>query len=147
MSDNLRVNLGKSTVQNKQKSDFPWGNGVWEAAMAAYATGWLKPEPRMPVIIGAGSPVPTAEKLQELAGLPSVPEVTETTKTYPYGDKFDESLESQKVQICDISLSQFGKLEEHAECEDMSTCVWFHNTKRFAVVVLSLKPGKGAGAA
>ncbi|KAK1769229.1 hypothetical protein QBC33DRAFT_532687 [Phialemonium atrogriseum] len=138
MSDNLRVKLGKSTVENKQKSDFPW-HGVWAEAMAAYNSGWTKPEGRMPILIDASTPIPTPEKLQELADLPSVPEVMETTKTNPYSDEYDENLESQKVRICDISLSQFYKLRERVECDRYDICVWFENGKRFAAVALSLK--------
>lgn len=142
MSDNLRVKLGKSTVENKQKSDFPW-HGVWAEAMAAYNTGWTKPEGRMPIIIGPGTPIPTPEKLQELADLPSVPKVTETTKTYPYSDKFVEELESQKVLICDISLSEFYEFRERVEYDRANICVWFENGKRYAVEVLSVKGEEG----
>lgn len=143
MSDDLRVQLGKSTVENKQKSDFPWPPEVWEAAMHAFKNGWRKPEPRFPVILSPDSPVSTPEKLQELAGLTSVPEIQHTTKTYPYGDEYVESYESQKVQICDLSWEELMKMEESAVCEATSTVVWFQDTKRAARVVVSLKKENG----
>lgn len=107
--------------------------------MHAFKDGWRKPEPRFPVILSPNGPVSTPEKLQELAGFGAVPEVKHTTKTYPYGDQYVESYESQKVQICDLSWKDLMKIEESAVCESISTVVWFEGKKRADWIVVSLK--------
>lgn len=138
MPDGLRVQLGKSSVEKQQKSDSPWPPEVWQAALQAFNSGWQMPEPRYPVILTPDGPVSTPERLQELVGLASVPEIKRTHKMHPYKNKYDESYESQGVDICDIGWDELLKLEERTECEN-STRVWFQEQKRAAYVVLSLK--------
>jgi len=120
-----------------------WPQEVWTAAVAAYKSGWRMPEKRFPIIISADNPVSTPEKLRELADLPSVPEISNTTKTSPFSDGVDEGTEPEKVQICDVNWSQLVKIEERTEWDEI--CVWFQNTKRMALVVLSLKVKEQAG--
>ena len=120
----------------------PWSQETWMAAINAYRSGWRPPEVRFPIVIRPGSYVSSPQVLQQLADLPSVPEVTTTTIT-GWGSQTEginkDGSPPEEVQICDVSFDQLKLIEERVEYERI--LVWFQHTRRFAVLVSSLKEG------
>ncbi|KFY78161.1 hypothetical protein V499_02597 [Pseudogymnoascus sp. VKM F-103] len=94
----------------------PWSAGAWQAAHEAYSSGTDKPPPRFPIIISQDSVISSAEKLQQLAGLPTLPQI-ETTRTAPrrWEDLDAPPADDREVYICDVDLGQQIKIEDTTE--------------------------------
>ncbi|KAI0104178.1 hypothetical protein GGR51DRAFT_234576 [Nemania sp. FL0031] len=135
MSDNLRVQLGKSKIENQSTWHGPWPPEVWEAARRAYSSGWRQPQPRFPVIIKAGTVLSTAEDLKNLTDMTTVPEVI-TTTTAPF--RYDKSHVPETVHICDVDRRARNYIRQHTTCDAL--LVWFHGKTRYALEVHSLEP-------
>ncbi|KAK9794510.1 hypothetical protein SCARD494_05580 [Seiridium cardinale] len=135
MSDHLRVQLARTQIEQLRREDENrdvWGS-KFAQARAAWAAGIRRQEPRFPIIIASDSPISSPEKLQAIAGLPSVPEVTRTTEVEMFSDDEVESADGNKVQVCDVDWNQMEKIKATTEWEE--TLVLFNGQKRFAVLV------------
>lgn len=67
IAEDLRVKLGKSQIQFQNQGDphFPWKNGVWEAAIAAFRAGNWMPSPRQFIVITSDGLVDTPREVAE----------------------------------------------------------------------------------
>ncbi|KAI6092855.1 hypothetical protein F4821DRAFT_112085 [Hypoxylon rubiginosum] len=145
MSENLRVKLAKSKVEQPSEQHSPWPPGIWNAALEAYRSGWRPAEPRFPVVISENGPLNSPEKLQKLADLPSVPEVSKT-RVAEFMAVYDEDevQNAEEVQIADVTWRQLLLLEERVE-QDEKILVWFPDSRtnklitRNTCVVKSIK--------
>lgn len=152
--------------KEKYGNPTPWSKEVWQAATAAYLAGVVEPEKRFPVIITSGStgpPFTTRQKLQEVAGLPSLPEVQWTTVTSILDEEQEEEDEEgkkqgrrgtttdskstkktkkpERVQYCHVNWKQLVRVKDHSDGEDVM--VWFQECKRYAWLARSLKRKEG----
>ncbi|KAL3428489.1 hypothetical protein PVAG01_01998 [Phlyctema vagabunda] len=110
---------------------------------AADKAGSTMPEVRFPIVIGADGPISSPEKLQELADLPSVPEVSWTVQTCIHLDDDEYGIGEGGLQICHVNYDGLLKIRERTESEYLH--VWFQNTQRRALLILSIKlEGKAA---
>ncbi|KFY08402.1 hypothetical protein V492_06267 [Pseudogymnoascus sp. VKM F-4246] len=106
----LAKELAKSKIESQNARTSPWSAEIWKAAGEAFLSGEESPPPRFRIAISQDSLISSAEKLQQLADLPTLPEI-ETTRTAPRRDA--------------------------TEGEPIS--VWFGGTRRDAWVAKSLK--------
>ncbi|OBT45880.1 hypothetical protein VE00_04232 [Pseudogymnoascus sp. WSF 3629] len=134
----LAKGLAKSKIESQYACQSPWSGEAWQAAREAYMSGTDKPPPRFPIVITQDCLISTAEKLQQLADLPTLPQI-ETTRTAPrrWEDLDAPPADDREVQICDVDMGQLNKIEEVTEGESIS--VWFRGTRRDARVAESLK--------
>ncbi|OBT77564.1 hypothetical protein VF21_04626 [Pseudogymnoascus sp. 05NY08] len=104
----------------------------------AFLSGTNSPPPRFPIIISQDSLISTAEKLQQLANLPTLPNI-ETTRTAPrrWEDLDAPPADDREVHFCDVDRDQKNMIKDATEGESIS--VWFMGTKRDAWVAESLK--------
>lgn len=146
MADYLRKNLGKSQVQNHMREEeqratssdkFPH----WNQALEAYANGWKRPIPQLPVVISADSPISTPDKLKEIAGLDSTPEVIETTYTTLDGDPdpnhLDGNGEPAKVSVSLVAWDQLQTIRGKTDFEHF-LFVWLEGKVCGVTLVTSL---------
>lgn len=125
--------------ENQNTRTLPWSAEAWQAASKAYMSGTDKPPPRFPIVISQDCFISTAEKLQQLADLPTLPQI-ETTRTAPrrWEDLDAPPADDREVQICDVDMDQLNRIEDVTEGESIS--VWFRGTRRDAWVARSSKP-------
>ena len=139
MSDALRVKLGKTQVESKQKKIHPpiTDSRAWLAARTAKK---YPPVPRIPVVIGSQA-IPTSDDLQDLAGLPWRPQTFTTTRTCVDESEDDQNkFGYEEIQICFIDSEQKQRLEEVANLQEPNgKGIWFEGKKRDCITVLSLK--------
>ncbi|KAL2023356.1 hypothetical protein VTK56DRAFT_3094 [Thermocarpiscus australiensis] len=120
-------------AKDRSQNDDPRPPHIWKKAMEDLRAGTFKTRLlRYPVIIAPGSPVSSAEKLQQLAELDSLPEIMETKQ-------IEEDGTQRRVIISSINPKEKRKMEEKADVLTDGPIVWFRDTKRFALVVKSLK--------
>ncbi|EEH05461.1 hypothetical protein HCBG_06580 [Histoplasma capsulatum G186AR] len=112
-------------LKEKYKKHPPWSAEDWQRAKAAPP----RPPVRYPVIISSSGTFPTAEKVKEVANLPSVPEVLWTTMTTMF-DSEPEPEEPEKVQYCVLDFDALQLIENYAKGEDVA--IWFEGKKRTA---------------
>jgi hypothetical protein len=157
--------------KEKHRSSAPWPREIWQAAPAAYLAGEAEPERRFPVIITSSTgPLPTRQKLQEIAGLPLLPAVQWTTVTSIFDD--DEHDHGVRMEggpagttTCgEQSTPKIDKKKQKEECKEPpkevqychvnweqlqrvkacsdgeKTVVWFQEMKRYAWSARSLRP-------
>lgn len=125
---------------DRAKSLENWKN--WGAALEAYASGWRPPEPRFYVVISPESPVPTPERLQEIAKMTSAPKVIDTTYTGLHGDDPDAAQmqqdgKPQKVQVGEVSWEELQEVRSKTEY-NMHLFVWIEEKVRGVCLVESL---------
>ncbi|KFY48574.1 hypothetical protein V495_01226 [Pseudogymnoascus sp. VKM F-4514 (FW-929)] len=133
---NIAKGLAESTIETQNVGTSPWAPGVWQAAREGFLSGTDPPPPRFPFIIGQDSLFSTAEKLQQLASLPSPPDVeTTTVAPWPWEDK--DAADDRKVLICDFDWDLNHRIRDTTEGENVS--VMFKGTERFAWLARSLK--------
>lgn len=115
----------------------------WKAAIEAYSSNTPIPETLFPVVVKAGTSIPTPEKLQEIAKLPAVPEVCKTKITDLWSsNEYTEETKGEETYISAISYNQISHINATFEVEKI--VVWFNKEKRFAVVALGPKLEKVA---
>jgi hypothetical protein len=87
--------------KEKHGNPTPWSAEIWQAARAARNAGVVEPEKRFPVIITTGSTGPfiSRQKLQEVAGLPSLPEVQWATVTTIFDDEEEREAEEAEEEV------------------------------------------------
>ena len=99
--------MSEADKARKRKSP-PWSREAWQAAARAPV---VQPERRFPIIITAG-PFSTPQKLQEVAGLPSLPDVQTATRA-SFSDDDDEeeggSEERERMQYCRLGPAGAGQ--------------------------------------
>jgi hypothetical protein len=135
---NLAKGLAKSKIETQNVGTSPWAPGAWQEAREAFLSGTYPPPPRFPIIIGQESLFSTAEKLQQLANLPSPPEV-ETTTVAPWlwEDEDASPADDRELLICDIDQDLNCRIEGTTEGESIP--VMFKGTRRSAWLARSLK--------
>ncbi|CAN8102059.1 unnamed protein product [Discula destructiva] len=140
MPEDLRKNIGKSLVETKQqaedarrrlaayaehdriKTERNW-NQCWIDFREAIAKGYRTPERRSWLIIDPDTPVPTARKLQELAGMAALPRVIETRYTGLLGDDDIDKFVPMKdgkpknVQAGNLSAMEYKEIQAKTEYE------------------------------
>lgn len=130
----------------KEQSGRPlWSKEIWQAAAAADRAGVIQPERRFPVIITTSQgPFTTPQKLQEVAGLPSVPEVRETTRTSIWDPDVEEECRravckhpAERMRYCDVNWYQLLRVKQYSDGEE--PLVWFQGKKRAAWLAHSTK--------
>jgi hypothetical protein len=155
--------------KEKHRNSAPWSPEIWQAAPAAYLAGEAEPERRFPVIItGSTGPLPTRQKLQEIAGLPLLPAVQWTTVTSIFDDEDDHGVGMEggpagTTTGGEQSTPKIDKKKQKEECKEPpkevqychvnweqlqrvkacsdgeKTVVWFQEMKRYAWLARSLR--------
>ncbi|KAK4234539.1 hypothetical protein C8A03DRAFT_18580 [Achaetomium macrosporum] len=139
--------LATAEKTGEQEDDFPWPVEVWEQARRDLAAGTFKTRGpiRFPIILATDSPVFSAEKLQQLAELPSLPEVIEADRLECYGP---EEKVVGRAKFCHVSFEELKRIKNKAELLDgmeHNILVMFNGAPRYARVVKSLKEGIALG--
>lgn len=104
-----REQFEKEKILKDEKTS-PWSREAWQAAAARDKAGFVKPEPRFPIIITSSTgPFITSKKLQEVAGLSSLPDLQWTTRTSVFDSEREEGSmghdgeKPERVRYCDVS--------------------------------------------
>lgn len=162
MSEDLRKNLGKSQIADKQRveeahrkalEEYAERDGIkternWRFlndALEAIANGWKPCGPRHWVVIDPDTSIATVGILQELAGMKATPKVFNTRYTGFDGDEdisqFVPLKNGKPTQAVEVTREELMKIEEKTEQCSYAMNIWNDDHKLVTATVVD-KEGK-----
>ncbi|KAB8207829.1 hypothetical protein BDV34DRAFT_59963 [Aspergillus parasiticus] len=124
LDEEQRRKFEEDKARKRKDACSPWPAEAWQAAWAASRAGVIW-EPRFPTII---TDFMTPQRVQELAGLPSLPETTWTITTGFASEELDNP---EALQYCVVDVwAQLKRVDNGSTGEEVR--IWFEGKKRIA---------------